>query len=181
MSEPVKYLRGLFLPPNLLSLSRILLLPAVVYLLDYRSDLEAALLAFLLLLMILSDYGDGILARRRGEITELGKILDPLADKIVVNVVAFALVAVKGFPLWVALLLLFRDFAILAGGIWAVRRRGVVGASNLPGKIAVNVFGLLLISFIFEIEPARKPLIVATVGFVLLSGFAYARRLFSGR
>ncbi len=171
------WLHDLILPPNLLSLLRILLIPPIVLLLDHDTTTEALALGLLLLLVILSDYGDGILARRLGMVTPLGKVLDPLVDKILVIAIAFALVPVRGFPLWLALFLLARDVLIVAGGLLLARRIRVVATSNLAGKVALNVFGLLFLSYMFDVREVQAPLVWAAVAAAALSTGSYAVRL----
>jgi cardiolipin synthase len=173
-------LRDLTSLPNLLSILRILLVVPVLFLLDYRTPAQGWALAFLIGLVIASDWADGFLARRFDRVTALGRILDPVADKVAVVAVAFALVPLRGFPLWLAVLLAARDAAILAGGLLLSGRLGRVPASTLPGKVAVNVFGALLVSYMFRLGPAQEPLMWLTVAAAAWSAAAYARRLVGG-
>ena len=70
--------------PNLLSLFRILIIPVLVYLLSFRDPKSALLAAGLFLIAAITDYFDGYLARRNKSVSDVGKILDPLADKLMV-------------------------------------------------------------------------------------------------
>jgi len=88
----------------------------------------------ILLAGMMTDKLDGDLARRRGEETEWGKILDPLADKVCVAVMALVLLKVGDFPLWFVLALLSRDMLIFLGGMYLKSTRGVVLPSNVAGK-----------------------------------------------
>ncbi len=72
--------------PNILSLARILIIPVLVYLLTFPDRRSSLLAAALFLLASLTDYFDGYLARRNKSISDIGKILDPLADKLMVGV-----------------------------------------------------------------------------------------------
>lgn len=107
--------------PNLLSAVRILLIPAFVLLL---ADEELRLWGFLLLGVVQStDWVDGYVARRTGSVTTLGKVLDPVADRLAVAAALITFVVVEIFPLWAAALVLARDGVMtLAVSYLAVRR-----------------------------------------------------------
>jgi cardiolipin synthase (CMP-forming) len=100
--------------PNALSVTRILLIPAFVALIVGRSTTFAGLLLFGA--VISTDWVDGYVARRSGQITEVGKVLDPTADRLAIAAGLVALVARGAFPLWAALMVLVRDGVVLAAG-----------------------------------------------------------------
>ncbi|MGH2722983.1 MAG: CDP-alcohol phosphatidyltransferase family protein [Actinomycetota bacterium] len=101
--------------PNLLSFIRILLIPLFVILLV---DEGTRLAGFLLLAAVVStDWVDGVVARRTGQVTEVGKLLDPFADRLAVAAALITFVAVGIFPLWAALLVLIRDAVVLGAAI----------------------------------------------------------------
>ena len=106
--------------PNVLSAFRILLIPAfVLLLLNERTRVPG----FLLLGAVVStDWVDGYVARRTGQVTELGKVLDPVADRLAMAAALITFVALDAFPLWAALLVLARDGAVLAVGVWMAAR-----------------------------------------------------------
>jgi cardiolipin synthase len=110
--------------PNLLSFLRILLIPVFVALIVHRSTTTAGLILFAI--VTATDWVDGWVARRTGQVSELGKILDPTADRLAIAAGLIALVVRDVFPLWAALLILVRDAAILIAGaavlaIWQIR------------------------------------------------------------
>lgn len=102
----------------------------------------------LFILSALTDVLDGWLARKRNEISDLGKILDPLADKVYVGVVVVIMLMQGMLPLWFVLVVLGRDLLILVGGILFERHTGVVLPSNYPGKIAVLVLSGTLLAIV---------------------------------
>lgn len=120
--------------PNLLSFARIALIPVFVLLL---ADEDTRLGGFILLGFVQgTDWVDGYIARRTGTVTELGKLLDPFADRLVVAAAIITFVAAGIFPLWAALLVLVRDGLVLIAA-------GVIGLTGGPridvrriGKIA---------------------------------------------
>jgi cardiolipin synthase len=117
--------------PNLLSFVRILLIPLFVVLL-LRDDTRLA--GFLLLgAVVATDWVDGVIARRTGQITELGKLLDPLADRFAMAAALITFVVIDVFPLWGALLILGRDAVVLAAA-------GILALSGGP-RIEVRAMG----------------------------------------
>jgi cardiolipin synthase len=107
--------------PNLLSFIRILLIPVFVVLL-LREDTR--LVGFLLLgAVVATDWVDGVIARKTGQVTELGKLLDPLADRFAMAAALITFVVIDVFPLWGALLILGRDALVLVvAGVLALTR-----------------------------------------------------------
>ena len=106
--------------PNALSLFRILLIPLfVLLLLGERTRLAG----FLVLAAVVStDWVDGVIARRTGQVTEIGKLLDPIADRLAMAAALVTFLVLEIFPLWGALLVLARDVAVLVAGLWALGR-----------------------------------------------------------
>ena len=103
--------------PNLLSLFRILIIPVLVYLLMYNDPVSGLMAAMLFLLASVTDYFDGYLARRHRSVSELGKILDPLADKLMVASALIMLAAMDrpnepSVPAWMVVLILARESAV---------------------------------------------------------------------
>jgi CDP-diacylglycerol--glycerol-3-phosphate 3-phosphatidyltransferase len=94
----------------------------------------------------LTDFLDGYFARKFNQVTELGKIIDPIADKIMVGSGALALLWAGKLPLWFLLIVVLRDVLILLGGIFAKKRKGVTLMSNNIGKYTVAFVALALLS-----------------------------------
>jgi phosphatidylglycerophosphate synthase len=122
--------------PNLLSILRIALTPVAAALVAQSSPFALPILG----LGLLTDFLDGWIARRRGT-TPLGRILDPLADKIFAGGVLVAL-AVSGRVAWeIASLVLVRDVVLLAVGWIKLRSGDPIPSANLSGKIAFAALG----------------------------------------
>jgi CDP-diacylglycerol--glycerol-3-phosphate 3-phosphatidyltransferase len=103
--------------PNLLSLSRILIIPLLVYLLTFPDQRSALLAAGLFIFAALTDYFDGYLARRTQSVSDVGKILDPLADKLMVASALIMLAALDrpnepSVPAWLVVVILARESAV---------------------------------------------------------------------
>ncbi|MCH8285423.1 CDP-alcohol phosphatidyltransferase family protein [candidate division KSB1 bacterium] len=136
--------------PNAFSVLRIVLIPFMVYYLSLQRGYTELLV--ICLLMILSDYLDGYFARKLNQITESGKILDPLADKLAIAAIAVGLVLYRDFPLWALILLVLRDIIIVVAGIIVIRKTGVVPGSNLLGKWTVTVYSVLIFVYVMDID-----------------------------
>lgn len=124
--------------PNLISFARLAILP-VVYL-DLTSD--RLLRAFVLLAVFTaSDWFDGYLARRLDQVTELGKLLDPISDRVLFVVVGVAFVVSGLLPLWVVLALVARDLLVAGAGLVLLLRGAKPPDVTRLGKTAT--FGLM--------------------------------------
>jgi cardiolipin synthase len=106
--------------PNLLSAIRIVLIPVFVLLILHHGTEAAGLV--LLGAVVSTDWIDGYIARRTGQVSNLGKILDPVADRMAIAAGLIALMVRDAFPLWAGLLVLVRDgLVILAGAVLLLR------------------------------------------------------------
>jgi cardiolipin synthase len=155
---------------NILSLSRLVIGLMLFY---YIYTCHTYLAILLALLAVFTDFADGYVARLRNEITELGKILDPVADKIAVALGAIALYKSYGLPLWVVVVIIGRDVLILIGSILLIEKVKGVVPSRMPGKIAVTVISMLLLSYLFEWHAAKNTLIVLTILAIIYSFISY--------
>jgi cardiolipin synthase len=120
--------------PNALSAARILLIPAFVWLIVDRDTTFTGLLLFGA--VVCTDWLDGYVARRTGQVSELGKMLDPTADRLAIAAGLVALIVRGAFPLWAALLILVRDAAILIVGVMLLVTRKVRIEVRFVGKVA---------------------------------------------
>jgi cardiolipin synthase len=125
--------------PNLLSLTRILLIPVFVWLILNHGTEAAGLI--LLTAVVATDWVDGYVARHTGQVSNLGKILDPVADRMALTAALVALVARDAFPLWAALLVIARDALILLAGVVLLVRYRIRLDVRWVGKAAT--FGLM--------------------------------------
>jgi cardiolipin synthase (CMP-forming) len=120
--------------PNILSFSRIALIPVFCWL---SANDPTRLWGILLFAVVVStDWVDGYVARKTGQVTELGRILDPLADRLAIaaGLLTFAISGI--FPFWAALLILIRDVAVLLGGVAVLWGRDIRIDVRWIGKIA---------------------------------------------
>ncbi len=108
--------RRILTVPNVLSAIRILLIPAFILLLIEEDTRYWGF--FLLGAVVSTDWVDGYIARRTGQVTELGKLLDPLADRLAMAAALITFVVLDLFPLWAAAVILVRDAVVLVAAIW---------------------------------------------------------------
>jgi cardiolipin synthase (CMP-forming) len=126
--------------PNILSAARIALIPVFCWL---SANERTRLWGIALFAVVVStDWVDGYIARRTGQVTELGRILDPVADRLAIaaGLVTFAVTGI--FPLWAAVLILIRDVVVLFGGAVLMWRKDVRIEVRWIGKIAT--FSLMI-------------------------------------
>ena len=90
----------------------------------------------LFVIVVATDWVDGALARATGQVSDLGKILDPVADRLAIAAGLIALVIVDAFPLWAALLILIRDVAVLIAGLVLLSKRRTRIDVRPIGKVA---------------------------------------------
>lgn len=162
---------------NLLSLTRALLSFLFLYVM-LSTDPPARLWGCVIVALgALTDKLDGTVARKYGTVTEWGKILDPLADKIGVAALAVVLLMLGDAPLWFVLILVGRDVVILLGGIFLTWKRRVVLPSNEAGKWTVGVISLTLFLMLAGVHSVvTEPFLWACVVMLCVSLFFYGRR-----
>jgi CDP-diacylglycerol--glycerol-3-phosphate 3-phosphatidyltransferase len=164
---------------NGLSLLRLFLVLPIGIALQEETPSARLTVGVLLLAAVATDLLDGWLARKLNEVTTFGKIIDPLADKAAVGVVATMLMLKGIIPLWFYLLVVVRDALIVAGGIYLRSGRTIVLASNTLGKWAVTAVSFYIFCSLFLPDPLRpgtEAMLWVSVAMLLLSFGAYARR-----
>ena len=124
--------------PNILSVIRILLVFVFLYVFFGVGNIYIALIVFLV--AGATDVLDGFLARKNGWITNLGKILDPFADKLMQCTVLVSLCIKKIVPLWFVIPFFAKEIFTLIIGFIVIRRRSVNVVSRWYGKFAVCLF-----------------------------------------
>lgn len=130
--------------PNLLSLARVAAVPVIIVLLIYPGRVLSLIAAIFFLLICVTDWLDGYVARKRGLVTSLGKFLDPLADKLLILSSFIMLIPSGRVPAWVVALIVAREIAVT--GLRAVASdMGIVIAAGKLGKIK-TVFQIISVA-----------------------------------
>ena len=170
---------------NVLSLSRVLGIPALWYILANPHDVSSIRLytALTLAFMTLTDYLDGYLARKLGQETPLGQYLDPIADKIVIVGGLFLLVYYRDYPLWVTVIVAVREIIGTVGGGFLLIKRNVLGKPNYWGKFGVGLISLSGLFYLFN-WPFREytipPLLFVFAGGIFAYTMTYGRTILKG-
>lgn len=136
--------KDIILVPNLISIFRFVLIPFIAFFLIYYPQ-GTVVISTLLILSFLSDILDGWVARKFNMVSELGKIIDPIADKLTVIVIVTILFLYNRVPFWFFLVIIFRDLLILLFGLILRKTKGIILMSNYPGKVTVLGIGLILL------------------------------------
>ncbi len=130
--------------PNALTLARILLVPVLVVALTVETPGGDAIAAAVFALAALTDGLDGYIARSRHSITTFGKVMDPVADKLMIAAALIALLSLDRVAAWVAMVIIAREFAVSGLRIAAGQQGVVIPASGLgKAKTIVQVLAVL--------------------------------------
>jgi len=168
--------------PNILTLSRIAFIPVLFILLFFSGKTASFFAALCFALASFTDFLDGFFARRRNSITRLGKVLDPLADKLLITACLIMLIPLHGVAAWVVAIIVTREVAITGlRGIAAIE--GLVIPAGTLGKKktalqVVAIFFLLLHYEYFHInfQQIGNVLLFFAMLLAVLSGLVYFYR-----
>lgn len=175
----------MFNVPNLLALIRLLLAPVMFFLLVDRDN---ALLqnihyswldyfaAFIFVIASATDFFDGYIARTFNQITTLGKILDPLADKMLTLAGFLGLMMLDRASAWAIFLIITRELFITGLRVSAVSQ-GLDIAASWMGKVK-TVTQMIAIGFLLMKWPGGTVILWVAVGLTLYSGYEYVRDFF---
>ena len=133
-SEPSPSSSRVLTVPNAISAARIASIPVFVALILDHDTTTPGLILFAV--VVATDWIDGMIARRTGQVSDLGKVLDPVADRLAIAAGLIGLVLRGIFPLWAAVAILVRDLTVLVGGAVALVRRGIRLEVRWIGKLA---------------------------------------------
>lgn len=148
---------------NILSLSRIFLLPFIIISLIKNPAPYGLLTVTLMVIAIITDVLDGYLARRLNEVSALGKMLDPIGDKLCIGAVGVTVALLNDLPWWAMGFIILRDFLILTGGIIMVEKWTIITSSNIWGKATSFFQAISIMAYAFEVPFRSYPLTVALV------------------
>ncbi len=171
----------IFNVPNTLSLIRVFLAPLVLLFLSLRIDTPIsflpevswgdALAATVFIIAALTDTFDGYIARRDNLVTNLGKFIDPLADKVLVVAAMLALIELDRVPAWIVMVIITREF-VVTGLRLVAAAEGVVIAASKGGKLKTVCQIIALIMLILKIPYGMAVMWVAMI-LTVWSGMDY--------
>jgi CDP-diacylglycerol--glycerol-3-phosphate 3-phosphatidyltransferase len=132
--------------PNAITLLRILLIPVFVWLFSESNPDRALAAALVFASAAFTDFLDGYLARRRGQITNVGKLLDPVADKLLVASGLILLVQFQRVAVWLAIVMIAREMIVTGARAVAAKEGFIVPADSLGKyKVVGQIGGLLFL------------------------------------
>jgi CDP-diacylglycerol---glycerol-3-phosphate 3-phosphatidyltransferase len=160
--------------PNVLTLVRILLVPVLVVALLDETPNGDLLAAIVFAVASLTDFVDGWIARSRNSITTFGKLMDPVADKLLVIAALVALVSLQRLDAWVAMVIIARELAVTMTRMAATGQGVVIAAARL-GKVKTGVQVATIIALIaVDSSPAwLDALVYVMVLITVVSGVDY--------
>ena len=154
--------------PNKLSIARVLCIPAIVVLLHFPSEGCRIAAAVLFILGCLTDFLDGRIARKRNLVTDLGKFIDPVADKLLVLTTLIMLIHLGMMPAWIVIVILCRELAVDGLRMVAVTKGQVIAAGPLgKWKTACQMI-LISAMLILNLSLARSWPLAVLAGVVIL-------------
>jgi CDP-diacylglycerol--glycerol-3-phosphate 3-phosphatidyltransferase len=172
--------KDIFTVSNLLSFLRLLLTFPIIALFQYYGQKGISeVIVLLLMFAAITDILDGYLARKFNQITELGKMIDPIADKVLMSAVLILFLLHNLLPLYYILLMISRDILILMGGIFIAKRVGKVLQSNYLGKITVVTVGIVILLRLIGFNHSDTTfnlLYFLSIGMIISSFLAYLFR-----
>ncbi len=172
--------------PNILSTFRLILVPIYVGIyfcpmIDHMTAMRIALGIFIL--AGITDVVDGYLARKYNWISDLGKVLDPLADKMMQCAALICLLIDGLIPIWFAIPFIAKEVLMLLGGLFIIKEKKVVVVSNISGKLAALFFyvviGLVMLLGNGLHETAKILLCGISLGLTVMALFVYFFTYFS--
>ena len=160
--------------PNVLTVLRIMLVPVLVVALLGNTPAGDVLAAVVFALASLTDFIDGYLARARDSVTTFGKLMDPLADKLLVVAALISLVSLHRLAAWVAMVIIARELAVTMLRL-AASQAGVVVAASMFGKVktCLQIAAILALIAVHGEPPWVLALLYAAVVATVLSGLDY--------
>ncbi len=143
--------------PNLLSISRILAVPVFIVLMLEPSPIRALIAGIVFSLASATDWLDGHLARKWGQVTKTGKLLDPIADKILIMSALVILVEIRPdvVPSWIAIVIIGREFAVT--GLRAIASsEGIIIQAETVGKFKVGAQITAVLALLLDYSLAKE-------------------------
>lgn len=160
--------------PNALTLLRLLLVPFFIW--TYLGGQRTT--SFVIFMVVqLTDLLDGIIARRYHLVTNFGKLMDPLADKLMLLSVLVCFTVGGQLPLWVLIVMLSKETLMIVGSVYALKKQVVVQA-QFAGKLATVLFGAMVVATLLDWALPAQVLLYAALATTLWAFCAYTLNLF---
>ncbi len=166
---------------NALTMFRLVLVPVFLLVLFHRGghDTEWRIWAWVVFAVAsVTDRFDGDLARKRGLVTEFGKLADPIADKALVGAALIGLSLLHDLPWWVTVVIIIREVGVTILRFWVIRH-GVIAASR-GGKVKTLLqgvaIGLFVLPLTHELHEVAWVIMIAAIAVAMITGADYVAR-----
>ena len=160
--------------PNKITIIRVSLIPLFAIILLVNIPNKNIFAAFIFIMLSISDFLDGYFARKKRQVTEFGKLIDPIADKLLISTALIFLIG-RGVELWMAITIIVREAVITATRIYLLPSKIVVPASNF-GKAKTVVQSIAIVFVLLQL-PLNWYVMLIAVLLTLISGFEYIIRI----
>ena len=163
---------------NIISFSRVIIAFPVIYFHLKNNFAYNTEVIVLIAYAVISDYLDGLVARKTNSISEIGKMIDPISDKLCAGTLFIYTVWLGWIPLWFLIFFIIRDTLILIGSSFIKLKYGKVAMSTLSGKISVNIISVYWVSVFFfrDAEIVHQFLLWFSVVIMIISFLDYFNR-----
>ncbi|MDF2840376.1 MAG: CDP-diacylglycerol--glycerol-3-phosphate 3-phosphatidyltransferase [Clostridia bacterium] len=158
--------------PNLLTVLRFLLIPVFIYFFFLPNENGIGIAVIVFLIAGLTDTLDGYIARKYNQITKLGIVLDPLADKLMLITVLVSIAVGSDIPKWIIILVASKELLMILGAISLYNLRNVVIPANIFGKLATLLSYAAILAVIFKL-PFRDIVLYVYVTATVLAFIIY--------
>lgn len=148
--------------PNMITIIRFVLIPFFIYSFFYIPN-GNVIAAMIFILSGLSDILDGYIARHYNQITQIGILMDPLADKLMILTVLFSLWIKNIIPFFIILIVLIKEIIMILGAFILYRKKNIAIPANKYGKATTLLFYIAIIFSIFDWNYGLTLMIIALV------------------
>ena len=158
--------------PNLLTLVRFLLIPVFVYFFFSQNPYSLEIAVTVFVLSGITDTLDGYFARKLNQITRLGIVLDPLADKIMLITVLASVTISNNIPVWIIAVVVVKELLMIVGAFNLYNERDIVMPANIFGKVSTILSYMAILAVLFEL-PYNRTILYSYIGVTILTLFNY--------
>lgn len=171
--QSINWSEELWTVPNMLTFSRLVILPVILYFIALDTTMSTWIAFVLLLVISGTDLLDGYMARRLHEKSNFGRMIDPVIDKICLDAIIITLAFTSELPIWYMIFLVLRDLFLIVGGMFLIFNKQIIMESNWPGKLSFASNVLVIITYLFAIEPLKFIAIMVATAVVSISTINY--------
>jgi CDP-diacylglycerol--glycerol-3-phosphate 3-phosphatidyltransferase len=158
---------------NIITGSRLAMLPFIVYFLATNQRIIAFII---MLISLLSDAIDGLVARILHQESKLGEFLDPVCDKISLAVIVITLLLINAIPFWGVIIIVLRDILILIGSFVLLKNKAVIFRSNILGKITGAIFAVIILAFTLNLQNIGTIFLYLSIPAIISTFIVYTHR-----